>query len=107
MNRRTHDRSAEIAAIIMTKPCGPADICEAMGMSRHATDNVKTVINAFKARGLIYVCGFNGYGWPIYAWQPKPHALPDAVSERPRKAPESAKAKRVRAVSSVFALGAQ
>lgn len=86
MRRTAAELSALIAPAIMQKPCSKKQICLALGMSEHRTDNINHFLRAFHDCGIIYICGYSNWRWPIYAWQDAPYSMPDAQKPTSREA---------------------
>lgn len=123
MSRKGSEIAAIIAATIMASPSSKKQICTALGLSEHRTDNINHFIEAYKAQGVIYICGYTKWRWPVYAWNQKPwenndvpkpldRAATKAMVLEMRKALETVPMTRHRYIgalgpNSVFALGAQ
>ena len=114
MNRGSVVVSAEIAAAIMRGPVGAKQICLAIGLPAHRSHNLAKHIKAFRSAGLVYVHSYSNMRRVLYAWQPSPFFLPDAVVPPRKHKPRSEYVPRVPAEpptprtppNSVFALGA-
>lgn len=103
MIRKMQDRAARIAFLLMQGPKSLGEIATDLKIDVRHTERVRPFIDAFRSQGLVYVASVNRHGWPIYAWQPAPFALPDAVQLTRRR--ERKPKPEIRMVNSIFSMG--
>mgnify|MGYP000078273826 FL=1 len=70
----------------MWGPKPRAQTAEAVGLSIEKSGLLNKYLQQFRASGCIYVHGFTNLGREVFAWQPKPFEVPDAV--KPAKQPK-------------------
>lgn len=85
-HRSSGEIAAEIAASLMWGPKPRAEIAEAVGVPLDKSSLLNKYLKQFRASGCIYVQGFTKLGREVFAWQPKPFEVPDAV--KPAKQPK-------------------
>jgi len=72
------EMAAEIAAALMKQPRTVPSIYAMLGKNTRHTARPRRHVAQFKASGCIHIVSWERSDRPVYAWQPKPFALPDA-----------------------------